>query len=32
VGHMFVCPECSQVGPITSASLELLEVRMSHAR
>ncbi|MGA3352686.1 MAG: hydrogenase/urease maturation nickel metallochaperone HypA [Acidimicrobiales bacterium] len=28
-GHMFICPECVQIGPIRSASLELLEVRMS---
>ncbi|MGA3215831.1 MAG: hydrogenase/urease maturation nickel metallochaperone HypA [Acidimicrobiales bacterium] len=27
VGHMFVCPECAQVGPINSSGLELLEVR-----
>jgi Zn finger protein HypA/HybF involved in hydrogenase expression len=32
VGHMFVCPQCSQVSPITSASLELLEVRMAEAK
>jgi Zn finger protein HypA/HybF involved in hydrogenase expression len=27
--HLFVCPECSKVRPITAAGLELLEVRRS---
>jgi|GEM_PF-871006 Zn finger protein HypA/HybF involved in hydrogenase expression len=29
VGHLFVCPDCSRVGPVRSPTLELLEVRMS---
>ncbi|MGD1012482.1 MAG: hydrogenase maturation nickel metallochaperone HypA [Acidimicrobiales bacterium] len=28
-GHMFVCPECAQVGPIRDVGLELLEIVMS---
>jgi Zn finger protein HypA/HybF involved in hydrogenase expression len=29
MGHLFVCPDCAQVGPVRSAGLELLEVRRS---
>ena len=29
VGHLFVCPQCAQVGPVRFPSLELLEVRMA---
>lgn len=28
-GHMFVCPECSQVRPLRNVGLDLLQIVMS---
>jgi Zn finger protein HypA/HybF involved in hydrogenase expression len=32
VGHIFVCPRCAAVGPITSPALELVEIRLATVR
>jgi len=32
VGHIFVCPRCATVGPITFPALELVEIRLAAVR